>query len=188
MAGHIEMISEKPFSHLDHPEHESSFDLARILMDLNGFAEGGNGLIAAVRGDGGTGKTSVLLSLMSFYRHHRKRPVLYFDAWRYDDLETLLPVLLKKLSDLGEGGAFGPPIKETLKKASTAAYALVPTMQSPAMDGAPKHPEKTFDRSDKIEEKKLSRRFAFDNSISELNKALRAEDDPWTPRYRCGNR
>jgi len=53
-------------------------------------------LNVAITGDWGSGKTTYLKALESFYRDHRKCPVCFFEAWKYqDDENPLVPLLLE---------------------------------------------------------------------------------------------
>jgi len=73
--------------------------------------DGHGGKLIAIKGDWGTGKTSVLLALEEYFREVRGWPTIFFPAWRYHREEHPIIPLLLKLRDLAS-----PRIKGKLTK------------------------------------------------------------------------
>ena len=83
----------KPEVSLDSPSFQSIIE--PLVTSLTGLMEGEDGCItASVCGDWGTGKTTVLRALESFFRDCCEFPVLFFEAWRFkEDGSPLLSLL-----------------------------------------------------------------------------------------------
>ncbi len=83
--------------------------LKTIVFQLESLArekaclDGHGGKLIAIKGDWGTGKTSVLLALEEYFRKVRGWPTIFFPAWRYHREEHPIIPLLLKLRDLASG-------------------------------------------------------------------------------------
>lgn len=56
-------------------------------------------LTIAINGDWGSGKTTILKALESFFRDHCGFPVIFFEAWRYQEEDNLLVPLIREIRD-----------------------------------------------------------------------------------------
>ncbi|RLD95134.1 MAG: hypothetical protein DRI93_02970, partial [Aquificota bacterium] len=99
------MEAERPFSFIDlakRIEKDGSLismggpvlrDLAMVLVELEGFIETGGEALVAIKGDWGTGKTSYLHAIKDYFRGYRGYPVVFFEAWKYqDESHPLVPL------------------------------------------------------------------------------------------------
>lgn len=57
--------------------------LQQAVLTIDQMRSEGRGLIAGIFGGWGTGKTSLLRGLESYYKESKGMPVLFFEAWRY---------------------------------------------------------------------------------------------------------
>ena len=93
------MLPDREFSYIDYldlPDAQRLFiELKNIILYIEGLLEK-RGLFIGIKGDWGTGKTSILKALESYFRDYRGFPTLFFEAWRYqDERHPLVPLLIK---------------------------------------------------------------------------------------------
>lgn len=105
------MLIDKPLGVNEILEDENErTKIGLILNNINGLLKDNiNGSVSiAISGDWGSGKTTYLKVIESYYRYSLKRPVLFFEAWKYQDEDNPLVPLILELQRL-------PNIKKTLK-------------------------------------------------------------------------
>jgi hypothetical protein len=100
------MLSDHPLSVKTALESEEFQSLILPLINsLVSLMDGEEScLTVSISGDWGTGKTTVLRTLESFFRDYCRFPVLFFEAWRYKDDRNPLVSLVSELREF-------PPIQ-----------------------------------------------------------------------------
>jgi len=121
------MLDDQPF---DYSAHFHLYEKAPALFDplreaifhIEALSQKGSGLLIGIKGDWGTGKTSLLHGLERYFKHFREWPTVFFDAWKYQEEDHPLIPLLLKLEKVTQGKT-----KKGLKSLanSLAASALV---------------------------------------------------------------
>ena len=80
-----------------------------------------------MKGDWGTGKTSVLKAIESYYRDMHRFPVVFFEAWKYQDEEQPLVPLLQHIIralEKGRTSQWRTAALKSLRKAVLASMLL----------------------------------------------------------------
>ncbi len=101
----LKQIKELPFQIIS--------PLTIIISHLESLAQesagldGHGGKLVAIKGDWGTGKTSVLLAIEEYFQKVRGWPTIFFPAWRYHREEHPIIPLLLKLRELASGKVKG---------------------------------------------------------------------------------
>ena len=98
------MIVDRPLESLSLLQEENEREkLALVISSIesllgNSNSEGSTSpgsLTVAIMGDWGSGKTTYLKALESYFRDYRRAPVLFFEAWKFQgDHDPLVPLLL----------------------------------------------------------------------------------------------
>lgn len=97
------MIVDKPLDFTDILADEN--ERARTVLLLNNINKLLNSntrgsVCVAVSGDWGSGKTTYLKALESYYGAHAECPVLFFEAWKHQDDENPLVPLILSIKDI----------------------------------------------------------------------------------------
>jgi hypothetical protein len=93
------MQPDRPFYYVNYLGRGDAPRLFRGLQEIISHIEGlmdGDGLLIGVKGDWGTGKTSILRALESYFKDNKGFPTIFFEAWKYqDEKDPLIPLLIK---------------------------------------------------------------------------------------------
>jgi hypothetical protein len=83
--------------------------LVDILCHVEAFARdsGKQGCLIGIKGDWGSGKTSILRAVEDYFGKGRGWPAIFFEAWKYQDEHQPVLPLLVKLRDVTSGGVKG---------------------------------------------------------------------------------
>ena len=98
----------------DENELGKFLEFLKTLKKLTDSTKGGS-LTFSVNGDWGSGKTSVLRVIESFYRDYCKYPVIFFEAWKHQDDDNYLFSLLLELRDAITGRQIKGKITKIMK-------------------------------------------------------------------------
>jgi hypothetical protein len=98
----------------DRDELARVLQLLKTLKDLTDSAKGAS-LTVSINGDWGTGKTSILRTIESFYRDYCGFPVVFFEAWKHQDDDNYLFSLLLELRDAITGRQIKGRITKVMK-------------------------------------------------------------------------
>ena len=110
------MIVDKPLDVKDFLEHsEEKERVALLLSRINRLLKSNQGgsITVSISGDWGSGKSSYLKAMQSYYRDFRGAPTLFFEAWKYKDEKNILLPLIKEIKEIKE---ISPQTKEKLQK------------------------------------------------------------------------
>lgn len=108
------MKNDQPFAFSDYlasvDDMSLLFDpLVDILCHVEAFARdsGKQGCLIGIKGDWGSGKTSILRAVEDYFGKGRGWPAIFFEAWKYQDEHQPVLPLLVKLRDVTSGGVKG---------------------------------------------------------------------------------
>lgn len=96
-----DLIVDQPFRYEDFlyelADTQCFEELVEIILGIEGLLKSGNeGLLIAIKGNWGTGKTSILRGIQSYFVNCRNYPAVFFPAWKYqEDDHPLIPLLLR---------------------------------------------------------------------------------------------
>ncbi len=127
------MILDKPLeiqNLLDNEETKQQLiTFVKTIDELASGHEGGN-VSVAVTGDWGSGKTTILKSCQSYFSDYKNFPVVFYEAWKYQDEDPLLPLLLQ-ISNLDEvTGNIKKKVTSIIKTTTAAGMTLYDTLVS----------------------------------------------------------
>lgn len=124
----LRLLGDAPFDYPGHPEARLARDeISRVLRHLNALLPTSGGLVTAVKGDWGTGKTSVLKAIESYYRDLHRFPVVFFEAWKYQEEEQPLVPLLQSIIralEKGRSSKWRDDALKSLRKTVLASMLL----------------------------------------------------------------
>jgi len=100
-------IETIPIQHIGHLQIIISNLESLASNDSVSALDGHGGKLVAIKGDWGTGKTSVILAIAEYFRHVHGWPTVFFPAWRYHQEQHPIIPLLLKLRDLASGRVKG---------------------------------------------------------------------------------
>ncbi|MEW6666051.1 MAG: P-loop NTPase fold protein [Thermodesulfobacteriota bacterium] len=128
------MKTDQPFSFRDHlaraPDLPMLFDpLLDILDQIESFAGNSEerGCLIGIKAGWGTGKTSILRAVEEYFSRGHGWPVVFFEAWKYQEEESPILPLLSRLRDLAVGPA-KTRFRKTLELIGVAALATSDAM------------------------------------------------------------
>jgi predicted KAP-like P-loop ATPase len=97
------MIVDKPLGVEDFlKKSEEKERVALLLSRINRLLKSNQGgsITVSISGDWGSGKSSYLKAIQSYYRDFRGASTLFFEAWKYKDEKNILLPLIKKIKDI----------------------------------------------------------------------------------------
>ena len=112
------MKADQPFRFRNYLDRAEELPLLfDPLLDIIGHVESfglnaDEGCLLGIKGDWGAGKTSMLRALQGYFGEGRGWPVVFFEAWKYQDDDNPIFPLLMKLRAVASG-----PVKGRLTKA-----------------------------------------------------------------------
>ncbi len=121
----LRLYGDTCFDYPSHPEVDRSrAEICLVLRHLNALLPTPGGVVTAIKGDWGTGKTSVLHAIGSYYCDLHRFPVVFFEAWKYqDETSPLVPLLQQIIRGLERGRTsdWRKAALESLRKAVLAS-------------------------------------------------------------------
>jgi len=183
------MILDKPLSIMGILASEAErnrfflfFDLINQLVEDGrrmDAAEGKGSVSVAVNGDWGSGKTTYLKTIESFYRDFCGFPVVFFEAWKYqEDENPLVPLVM----EIKESAGITPQLKakftRILKPMAAAGLTfsdmLLHTLTGKNLDDI----EKNLKR---VEDEFYKRSSKYRDNLKELETAVRGLAQKFKP-------
>jgi len=175
------MKIEKVFDYLD---YESDETLEFIISSIEDLSSDGEGFLAGIKGDWGTGKTSVLRALESYYKYRKEFPVIFFEAWKYqDEHHPLIPLLIRlenllmdvkseRLKSLG---------KEITKIAQVLLVSVSDIALKPILTGGVRDVVEGFKLVESLEEKAFERKVVCDRLFDFMRDSIEKIVKNYTP-------
>lgn len=127
------MILDKPLSIKEIVGSEAErnkfslfIDLVNRLVEENRDMDAGKGSVSiAINGDWGSGKTTYLKAVESFYRDYCGFPVVFFEAWKYQEEENpLVPLVMEIKESTGISPLFKAKLTRIVKPIAAAGLTL----------------------------------------------------------------
>ncbi len=127
------MILDKPLSIKEIVGSEAErnkfflfIDLVSRLVEEGRDMDTGKGSVSiAVNGDWGSGKTTYLKAVESFYRDYCGFPVVFFEAWKYQEEENpLVPLVMEIKESIGISPRFKAKLTRIVKPIAAAGLTL----------------------------------------------------------------
>jgi len=102
------MLIDQPFKYSDFFDYYDNIKaifspLEDAITNIESLVQCSSGFMIGIKGEWGTGKTSLLKGLEEYFHHYRGCPTLFFEAWRYKEEESPLIPLLLRLRGLTKG-------------------------------------------------------------------------------------
>ena len=102
------MLADRPFRYGDHLDKIDGVlfeTLTDILVHVELLAQDAReqGVMIGIKGDWGTGKTSILKAMAEYFSKARQWPVVFFDAWKYQEEDAPILPLLGRLREVCQG-------------------------------------------------------------------------------------
>lgn len=104
------MKIDQPFVFEDYLDKAAEMPLLfQPLLDIVSYIEalssntGRQGCLIGIKGDWGSGKTSILHAVKDYFGKGRGWPTIFFEAWKYQEDEQPILPLLSKLQDVTSG-------------------------------------------------------------------------------------
>jgi hypothetical protein len=182
------MILDKPLSIRDilvsETEKNNFFlftDLINRLVEDSRDMDGGKGSISlAVNGDWGSGKTSYLKALESYYRDFCGFPVVFFEAWKYqEDENPLVPLIMEIKESTGISPQLKAKFTRILKPIAAAGLTLSDMLLHSLTGKNLEDIEKNLKR---VEDEFYKRSSKYRDNLKELEEAIKGVTRKFEPK------
>ncbi len=180
------MIPDKPLSIKDFNEHSSELGRIFYILDninslLKNSKEGS--LTISVSGDWGSGKTTILNLISSYYRDYCGFPVVFFEAWKHQNDENIFASMLLEIAEqCGLNAKDKKALRHVANALKATAVLTSEIFLKQLVNIGISDISRAFSIVEKDQEKLLS---GYKRRISELGKYISRIRDSWNPNKKA---